>query len=63
MSTNRYTLGSSGVLLWALETEPYTEVEDFEEFEELGYTTEDFEPSNENPHTTPNRWVGRAIHQ
>jgi len=51
MSENRYTLGSSGVLLYAMESEPYTEVEDFEEFEELGYTTEDFEPSNENPHT------------
>lgn len=51
MSANRYLLGSEGVLLYAIETTPYTEETDIADFDELGYTTEDFEPPNENPHT------------
>lgn len=51
MSAERYLLGSRGVLLYAIETDPYTEETDIADFDELGYTTEDFEPPNENPHT------------
>jgi len=51
MSANRYLLGSRGVLLYAIESSPYTEETDIAAFDELGYTTEDFEPPNENPHT------------
>ena len=51
MSANRYLIGSRGVVLYALETDPYTEETDIDDFDEMGYTTEDFEPPNENPHT------------
>ena len=51
MSANRYSLGSKGVLLYAIETTPYTEETDIADFDELGYTADDFEPPNANPHT------------
>jgi hypothetical protein len=48
---SEYLLGSSGTLLYSIETTSYTEETDIADFDELGYTTDDFDPSNENPHT------------
>ena len=48
MST-RYGLGSKGVLQYAIEPAPYTKETPADT--EFGVTSEDIDPSNENPHT------------
>jgi len=49
MSTNRYLLGSAGIIQYAIEQTAYTQ--ETSGFSELGYTSDEIEPPNDNPHT------------
>ena len=57
--SSRYLLGSQGVVLWQSETDAYesevtddgTNITNLGDFDELGFSTEDIELPNENPHT------------
>lgn len=49
MSTNRYLLGSRGLVTYGIEGTPYTKATDAST--EFGYTNDEVEPPNENPHT------------
>lgn len=49
MSTNRYLLANNGVLTYGIESTPYTAASD--PTTEFGFTNQDIDPPNENPHT------------